>query len=127
MTEEDGKHNLDIKSPPINPLNKRPIDSWYKLGQTWNGIFGDIATTVEECWADLVGAHLVDDVELLALFGYTLESDITAQNLTYNVYIQLGVKALEGLRKYNIENEEWGQAHDRAYFAILRRLLVDGK
>ena len=94
MTEEDGKYNLDIKSPPINPLNKRPIDSWYRLGQTWNGTFGDIAATVEECRAELVGAYLGDDVELLALFGYTSESDITAQDLTYNVYVQLGVKAL---------------------------------
>ena len=75
MTEEDGKYNFDIKSPPINPLDQRPIDSWYRSGQTWNGIFGDIAPTVEECRAELVGAYLMDDAELLALFGYTSESD----------------------------------------------------
>ena len=27
MTEEDGEFNFDIKSPPINPLNQRPLDS----------------------------------------------------------------------------------------------------
>ena len=120
MTEEDGKYNFDIRSPPINPLNQWPIDSWYRSGQTCNSVFGDIAPTKEECGADLVGAYLMDDAELLALFGHTSESDITAQDLTYNVYVQLGVKGLQGLRNYNIENGRWGQAHSRANFAILR-------
>ena len=126
MTEEDGEFNFDIKSPPINPLNKRPIDSWYRSGQTWTGIFGDLATTVDECRAELVGAYLMDDVELLALFGFTAESDITAQDLTYNVYVQLGVDGLRGLQNYNIESGRWGQAHSRAHFATLKCLLTDG-
>ena len=106
MTEEDGEFNFDIKSPPIHPLNQQPINSWYRLGQTWTGIFGDLAKTVEECRADLVGAYLMDDVELLALFGFTSESDITGQDLTYSVYVQLGVKGLLGLQNYNIESEK---------------------
>ncbi len=126
MTGEDGEFNFDIKSPPLNPLNQRPIDSWYQSGQTWTGIFGDIAATVEECRAELVGAYLMDDVELLALFGFTSESDITAQDLTYNMYLLLGIKGLQGLQNYNIENGKWGQAHSRAHFAILRCLLADG-
>ena len=126
MTEEDGEYNFDIKSPPINPLTQRPIDSWYRSGQTWSGMFGDIANTVEECRADLVGAYLMDDIELLALFGFTSESDTTAQDLTYNMYVQLGVKGLQGLQNYNIENGKWGQAHSRAHFVILRYLLMDG-
>ena len=126
MTEEDGEFNFDIKSPPINPLNQRPIDSWYRPGQTWAGTFGHLATTVEECRAELVGAYLMDDIELLALFGFTSESDITAQDLTYNVYVQLGVKGLQDLQNYNIESGKWGQAHSRARFAILKCLLTDG-
>ena len=126
MIEENGEYNFDIKSPPINPLNQQPIDSWYQSGQTWNDTFGDIANTVEECRAELVGLYLMDDVELLALFGFTAESDITSQDLTYNVYVQLGVKGLEGLQNFNIESGKWGQAHDRARFAILRCLLTDG-
>ena len=39
MTEEYGELNFNIKSPPINPLNQRPIDSWYRPGQTWTGIY----------------------------------------------------------------------------------------
>ena len=126
MTEEDGKYNFDIKSPPINPLNKRPIDSWYRSGQTWSSMFGDIAATVEECRAELVAAYLMDDTELLALFGHTSDSEVTAQDLTYNAYVHLGVRGLRDLQNYNVENEKWGQAHSRAYFAMLRCLLADG-
>jgi dipeptidyl-peptidase III len=71
VEEERNKFNFDINSPPRNPLTGKPITSWYKPGQTWTGQFGDLATTVDECRAELVGAYLMDDPELLALFGYT--------------------------------------------------------
>jgi dipeptidyl-peptidase-3 len=58
-----------------------PIVSWYKPGQTWTGRFGDLATTVDECRAELMGAYLMYDQELLALFGFTSEVDITAEDL----------------------------------------------
>lgn len=77
---EPGKYNFDIYSPPIDPLTGKPITRWYKPGQTWTGQFGDLATTVDECRAELVGAYLMDDAELLALFGFTETSDITADD-----------------------------------------------
>ena len=126
MAEEDGELNFDMSDPPLNPLDKRPIASWYKPGQTWTGVFGDLATTVDECRAELVGAYLMDDLELLALFGYTSESEITARDLTYNMYLQLGVDGLRGLQNYNVESGKWGQAHSRAHFAMLKCLLTDG-
>ena len=126
MAEEDGKFNFDTSNPPINPLDQQPITSWYHSGQTWTGVFGDLATTVDECRAELVGAYLMDDLELLALFGYTSESEITPEDLTYNMYVQLGVDGLRGLQNYNVEGGKWGQAHSRAHFAMLKCLLADG-
>ena len=74
----EGKFNFDIKNPPINP-----ITCWYKPGQTWTGEFGDLATTVDECRAELVGAYLMDDPELLEMFGFTEASDIRAEDCEY--------------------------------------------
>ena len=126
MAEEDGGFNFDTNNPPVNPLDKQPITSWYQSGQTWTGVFGELATTVDECRAELVGAYLMDDLELLALFGFTSESEITAHDLTYNLYVQLGVDGLRGLQNYNIETGMWGQAHSRAHFAMFKCLLTDG-
>ncbi|KAK4101134.1 hypothetical protein N658DRAFT_426252, partial [Parathielavia hyrcaniae] len=123
---EEGKYNFDIDSPPVNPLTGNPITSWYRPGETWTGQFGDLATTVDECRAELVGAYLMDDPELLALFGFTDNSEIRAEDLTYNLYQQLGVDGLRGLANYNVDTGKWGQAHSRAHFAILKTLLTHG-
>ncbi|OAQ70564.1 dipeptidyl peptidase III [Pochonia chlamydosporia 170] len=122
----DGTFNFDVKNPPVNPLTGNPISSWYKPGQTWTGQFGDLATTVDECRAELVGAYLMDDPELLEMLGFTETSDICATDLTYNLYLQLGVDGLRGLSNYNVQSAKWGQAHSRAHFAMLKCLLLDG-
>ncbi|RYP89132.1 hypothetical protein DL769_000180 [Monosporascus sp. CRB-8-3] len=122
----DGKFNFDIKNPPVNPITGEPITCWYKPGQTWTGVFGDLATTVDECRAELVGAYLMDDPELLEMFGFSEASDIRAEDLTYNLYQQLGVDGLRGLSNFNVHSGKWGQAHSRAHFAILKCLLLDG-
>jgi dipeptidyl-peptidase-3 len=124
---KDGRFNFDVNSPPVSPLTNQPITSWYKPGQTWTGQFGDLATTVDECRAELVGAYLMDDPELLALLGFTDSSDICPDDLAYNLYQQLGVDGLRGLANFDIVNRKWGQAHSRAHFAMLRCLLRDGQ
>lgn len=80
VQESDSKFNFDINRPPISPLTGEPIASWYRPGQTWTGQFGDLTTTVDECRAELVGAYLMDDKELLGLLGFTENSEETASD-----------------------------------------------
>jgi dipeptidyl-peptidase-3 len=84
MEDEPGSFNFDITKPPINPLTGRPIDSWYRPSQTWTGLFGDIATSVDECRAECVGAYLMSDMELLAMFSYTDETEITGKDREFS-------------------------------------------
>ncbi|KAH8813356.1 peptidase family M49-domain-containing protein [Xylogone sp. PMI_703] len=127
MVEESvDKFNFDIKYPPVDPTTGKPITSWYKPGQTWTGQFADLATTIDECRAELVGAYLMDDEELLSLIGFTDDSEISADDLLYNLYLQLGIDGLRGLQNFNLETQTWGQAHSRAHFAMLKCLLNDG-
>ncbi|KAI1362003.1 peptidase family M49-domain-containing protein [Xylaria arbuscula] len=133
-TKEGGGYNFDIKNPPIDPVTGRTIAGWYRPGQTWTGQFGDLATTVDECRAELVGAYLMHDTELLGLFGFpsstsssSSSSDaVLADDITYNLYHQLGVDGLRGLANYNVDSGRWGQAHSRAHFAMLKCLLEEG-
>jgi dipeptidyl-peptidase-3 len=119
--ESEHQFNFDINNPPINPLTGKPITTWYKPGQTWTGLFGDLATTVDECRAELVGAYLMDDKKLLELFGFTGKSEITAGDsellyrstlrqfdlaiVTYNLYLQLGFDGLRGLANFNVDED----------------------
>jgi len=34
VESQSGQFNFDSKNSPINPLTGKPIDSWYKHGQT---------------------------------------------------------------------------------------------
>ena len=84
LTQEGaGKYNFDIDNRPISPLTGKPISRWYHPGETWTGLFGSLATTLDECRAECVGAYLMADKDLLALFGYTNESKITADDCTH--------------------------------------------
>lgn len=124
MVQEDEKrYNFDIDCPPINPLTNRPITSWYRPGQTWTGQFADLATTVDECRAELVGAYLMGDSDILALFGYDENSEIRPEDrqssppirkslhvqanimiVTYHFYLELGVSGIRDLRNYNADS-----------------------
>jgi dipeptidyl-peptidase-3 len=80
IQESNGMFNFDNKNSPVNPLDGKPISSWYNPEETWTGQFGDLATTVDECRAELVGAYLMDDIELLSLLGFNDKTKITAED-----------------------------------------------
>ena len=126
LTEyEDGSHNFDFANPPISPLTGKPITTWYKPGQSWTGVFGDLATSLDECRAECVGAYLMDDEKLLKMFGFD-ESKMTAADITYTVYLQVGAAGLRALENFIEDDKRWGQAHSRAHFAMFRVLLDAG-
>jgi dipeptidyl-peptidase-3 len=80
VEKEEGQYNFDIENPPLSPLTGKPITCWYRPGQTWTGQFADLATTVDECKAELVGAYLMDDPELLELFGFGETSEVRGED-----------------------------------------------
>lgn len=77
-----GKYNFDITKCPISRLTGEPINTWYLPGQTWTGVFGRLATTLEECRAECVASYLIADKDLLAIFGFTDSSNPTADDCT---------------------------------------------
>ncbi|KAI9725808.1 MAG: hypothetical protein M1828_002437 [Chrysothrix sp. TS-e1954] len=119
----EGHYNFDINDPPVDLITEKRIESWYRPGQTWTGVFGNLATTVDECRAELVGAYLIDNCEILALFGFDENSETRPEDIIYNLYLRLGVDGLRGLKNFNSEDNTWGQAHSRAHFAMLQYLL----
>ncbi|CAD6449789.1 898e2baa-2291-4aa0-bb4b-2a24cf5a774f [Sclerotinia trifoliorum] len=122
-----GKFNFDHENPPTSPLTGKPIQTWYKPGQTWNSVFGKLAATVEECRAFLIANYLADNKEILALFGYDQESTPTADEFIYYTYLQIGVEGLRALRSYKVAEKTWGSDHDQAQFTILKHLHQTSK
>ena len=79
------QYNFDEENRPISPLTKEPIETWYTQGQTWTGVFKDIVTTVEECRAMLVSEYLINNKDLLAIFGFIDTSSIIADDCELSI------------------------------------------
>ncbi|KAM3507740.1 hypothetical protein MY11210_007020 [Beauveria gryllotalpidicola] len=123
---EPGIYNFDKKNPPISPLTNQPVDLHYLPSQSWGSVFGKLAGTVEECRAILISEYLMDNKQLLEIFGYTDTSEITADELLYATYLNIGVDGLQALQHYSFENQAWGEPHHQAHFSIFKYLLQDG-
>ncbi|KAF1738926.1 putative dipeptidyl peptidase 3 [Beauveria bassiana] len=123
---EPGIYNFDKKNPPISPLTKQPVDLHYLPSQSWGSVFGKLAGTVEECRAILISEYLMDNKQLLEIFGYTDSSETTADELLYATYLNIGVDGLQALQHYSFENQAWGGPHHQAHFSIFKHLLQDG-
>lgn len=81
LTEDSaGNFNFDPNNPPLSHINGKPVNCWYRPGQTWTGVFQDLSTTVDECRAELVGAYLMDEPEILEVFGYTANSEVKPED-----------------------------------------------
>ncbi|KAF3911433.1 hypothetical protein ABW20_dc0104222 [Dactylellina cionopaga] len=62
--------------------------------------------------------------EILAVFGYTKNTETNYEDMEFNMYLQLGCAGLRALNNYIEEDQRWGQAHSRGHFAIMRVLLA---
>jgi dipeptidyl-peptidase-3 len=90
---EPGKFNFNAENSPLNPLTGRKVYSWYQPGQVFSSRFEDIAQSVEECRAISMTAYLVDNKQLLQIFGYNENSELTANDLLSLSYLHLGVRS----------------------------------
>jgi dipeptidyl-peptidase-3 len=73
----DDGFNFD-RSELKHPLHEgQGISSWYKPGETWDGVFGSLSSAYEECRAECTGVFLCDDKLALSIFGHEGEEGHT--------------------------------------------------
>jgi len=101
-----GIFNFDATNPPIDPLTSQGVTSCYRPNETYWSIFEDIANSVEECRAILMSAYLVDNKDILDIFGYDKKTELTADHLVYLSYLHLGVEGLRSLEHYNPDDKK---------------------
>ncbi|EXJ71737.1 dipeptidyl-peptidase III [Cladophialophora psammophila CBS 110553] len=125
-----GEYNFDIKHPPMSPITKKPILSYYKPGQTWSSVFGSIASSYEECRAECVAMALSCDFGILEIFGFgDGKEDISneAGDVLYAAYLQMARAGVAALEFWDPKSRKWGQAHMQARFSILRTFMDGGE
>lgn len=124
-----GEYNFDPKKPPVSPVSKKPITTWYKPGQTWGSVFGPIASSYEECRAECVAMDLTCDFDILKIFGFgdgSEDIDGPAGDILYASYLSMARAGIVALEFWDPKSRKWGQAHMQARFSILRTFLNAG-
>ena len=124
-----GEYNFDIKNPPISPITKQPVTTWYKPGQTWSSVFGAIASSYEECRAECVAMALSCEFGLLQLFGFgdgKEDIDGEAGSVLYVAYLQMARAGVAALEYWDPKSQKWGQIHMQARYAILKAFMSAG-
>ncbi len=75
-----GDYNFNRDQVPVSPITKEPVRTWYQPGQTWGGLFEDLAMSVEESRATLISQYLIDNQEILSIFGYDDSTEPSAKD-----------------------------------------------
>ncbi|THH30987.1 hypothetical protein EUX98_g3215 [Antrodiella citrinella] len=119
----DGTKNF-FPEKVINPLTGKPITSWYKPGQSWGTVLGEVSSSLEECRAETVALYLVSNPDILKIFNYTDKQVIEdIQYVTFLIMARAGLRALEF---YDPKAKKHGQAHMQARLGITQHLIKEG-
>eukprot|EP00842_Homolaphlyctis_polyrhiza_P006522 jgi/Hompol1/6871/HPOL_002358-RA len=119
-----GVFNFDIKNPPVSPVTKKPITTWYKPGETWGSLFKASASTMEECRAEAVAMYLCVHESVLEIFG--LHNKQEQDDIIYICYLNMARAGLTSLLFFDPQSRKWGQAHMQARYAILQVFIQAG-
>ncbi|KAI4162049.1 MAG: hypothetical protein LQ342_004361 [Letrouitia transgressa] len=125
-----GEYNFDPRNPPISPITEKPVTTYYKPGQTWRSVFGDISASYEECRAECVAMALCCDFDILKIFGFgdgTINLDTKAGEVLYATYLSMARAGVVSVEFWDPESRKWGQAHMQARFSILKTFLDAGE
>ncbi|KAK4902211.1 hypothetical protein LTR27_001114 [Elasticomyces elasticus] len=123
---EPGRFNFDEKDPPISPITKKPITTYYKPGETWGSVFGGMGPSYEECRAESVAMSLCPDYGILEIFGFgNGKQDINGEagDVLYVCYLSMARAGIAALQYWDPNSRKWGQPHMQARFAILKVFL----
>ncbi|OBT90313.1 hypothetical protein VE02_03317 [Pseudogymnoascus sp. 03VT05] len=124
-----GEFNFDRANPPISPITRKAIESYYKPGATFGGVFGAIASSYEECRAECVAMALGCEFSVLKVFGFgtgEVDMDGEAGDVLYVSYLSMARAGIASLELWDPKSRKWGQAHSQARFSILKCFLEAG-
>ena len=124
-----GVYNFDHKNPPLSPITKKPISTYYKPSETYSSVFGPTASSYEECRAECVAMALSCDFSLLKIFGFgdgAIDMDGKAGDVLYASYLSMARAGVVALEFWDPKSGKWGQIHMQARYSILKTFIDAG-
>lgn len=122
--DADGKKNFQPEAVQ-SALGSSAAKNCYGPGESWDTVFGGIASTMEECRAEAVGIYLCTEERVHRIFGHNDAK--AADDLVYCNWLNMARAGLLALQYYNPTTKTWGQAHMQARYVLLRVMLDAGE
>lgn len=119
FVEKDGQ--LNFSKDTINPYTGKPVEQWYKDGETFENKFGNLGSAYEECRAECVGLYLSNFKDFHDIFNTADAWDVSRV-----VWLWIIRAGLGGLMTYNPDTKEWASAHCQARYVIYSVLKEAG-
>ncbi|KAG6328678.1 hypothetical protein ID866_10411 [Astraeus odoratus] len=119
----DGSKNFDPEKV-INPLTGKPVETWYKNGQTPDSVLGEVSSSMEECRAETVALYLASNPTILEIFGYTEKKDV--EDVVFITFLIMARAGLRALEYYDPATKKHGQAHMQARMGITSFMVKEG-
>lgn len=108
----------------IDPISGESYASCYNKGEKYNDKWGEIATSYEECKADVAGMYLLNFKEMWSDFGAEvrqINKDAGSADLLQAQLYAIATGGLDALPgSYNSDLKKWKQAHSQARFVIFQ-------
>lgn len=105
----------------VNPLTGKPIQSWYKPGETYGSKIGPVSSSMEEMRAEAVALYLASNKEILRIFDLTTQAD--QEKLVYYTFLLMARAGVRALEWYDPATKRHGQAHMEARLGITNWLM----
>jgi dipeptidyl-peptidase-3 len=100
------------------------VDTFWQEGETWQGVFGSLSNTWEECRAETTALHLTLKDEVLDMYGVAPEQRISFKVVGALRMLHAGFR---GLICYDPPSGKWLHAHARGRFTIVKAAVDWGK
>ncbi|OQV22426.1 Dipeptidyl peptidase 3 [Hypsibius exemplaris] len=116
--QKDGSFNFDREA--VKDFESGDVCSYYEVGESYDSVFGALASTYEECRAETVAIYLALLPDVLAVWGI---QEKEADDIIFCIWLAMAVSGIKSMPYYIVEQEKWGQAHAQGRFAILRVMM----
>lgn len=120
---------MEGPSTPFSPKTQSVSDAGtigfhrYKPGETYESVFGKLASTMEECRAETAATYLTLFPQVLTIWGI---NETEAERFGYLMWLQEASAGITSLAQYKPDTDSWGEAHAQGHVAILRVMQESG-
>ena len=120
-TEEE---KLNFDKDLINPLTNKPVEEYYKIGETFENKFQYNSSLINECIATLTSLFLCKNESVQEVFFI---NKVDSESVTQTIWLLFFSEMISNLNLYNEKEKVWTHIPSQASWIIMNYILSEQK